>query len=130
MMTPDFAKQGGLVPVITQDAASGKVLMLAWINSDAWEATLKTGWAHYYSRSRRALWKKGETSGHTQKIMEIRIDCDADTVLYLVTQTGPACHEGYASCFYRSLGTGNDTVKVVEERCQICAAHQCALEKR
>ena len=116
MMTPDFAKQGGLVPVITQDAKSGKVLMLAWINSDAWEKTLTSGWAHYYSRSRQKLWKKGETSGHTQKIVDIRIDCDADTVLYLVEQAGPACHEGYASCFYRSLGTGADAPVIVEER--------------
>ena len=113
---PDFDKGGGLVPVITQDAASGKVLMLAWINPLAWEETLRTGWAHYWSRSRQKLWKKGESSGHTQRITEIRVDCDADAVLYLVEQEGPACHEGYDSCFFRSLGAGNDAPRVVERR--------------
>jgi phosphoribosyl-AMP cyclohydrolase len=113
-MNPDFAKAGGLVPVITQDAESRKVLMLAWLNAEAWQETLRTGWAHYYSRSRQKLWKKGETSGHTQKIVEIRIDCDLDTVLYLVEQKGPACHEGYASCFFRSLGRGGEEPRLVE----------------
>jgi phosphoribosyl-AMP cyclohydrolase len=115
-MTPDFAKGGGLIPAIAQESRTGKVLMLAWINREAWEKTLETGWAHYYSRSRNALWKKGETSGHTQKIIEIRIDCDLDTVLYLVEQDGPACHEGYTSCFFRSLGRGNNEPRVMEER--------------
>jgi len=115
-MRPDFEKGGGLVPVVTQDIRSGKVLMLAWINELAWEETLRTGWAHYWSRSRRALWKKGESSGNTQRIAEIRIDCDRDAVLYMVEQNGAACHEGYASCFYRSVGTGNDAPRLIEER--------------
>jgi phosphoribosyl-AMP cyclohydrolase len=115
-MRPDFEKTGGLVPVITQDAASGKVLMLAWINELAWNETLRTGWAHYWSRSRQKLWKKGETSGHTQRIVEIRVDCDADAILYRVAQEGPACHEGYASCFYRSLGTGGEEPQIIEPR--------------
>jgi len=113
-MQPDFDKEGGLIPVITQDAKSDKVLMLAWINALAWEETIRTGWAHYWSRSRKKLWKKGESSGHTQRIIEIRIDCDADAVLYLVEQKGPACHEGYASCFYRSIGAGSDELHIVE----------------
>ena len=93
----------GLLPVITQDAVSKDVLMMAWINQQALEYTLNTGFATYWSRSRQALWKKGETSGHLQHIEEIRIDCDGDTLLFLVNQVGAACHTGRRHCFYFSL---------------------------
>ena len=93
----------GLVPVIAQSADDGQVLMLAYANEEAIEQTHETGLAHYYSRSREELWQKGATSGHTQQVQEIRIDCDGDTLLYRVTQTGGACHTGYESCFYRTL---------------------------
>ncbi|MCH5277245.1 MAG: phosphoribosyl-AMP cyclohydrolase [Desulfovibrionaceae bacterium] len=103
-LTPDFAKGGGLVAAVAQDAASGEVLMLAWMDRAAWDATLKTGEAHYFSRSRQRLWHKGETSGHVQKVRAIRLDCDADAVLLEVEQMGgAACHEGYRSCFFRRL---------------------------
>lgn len=116
-MQPDFVKCGGLVPVIAQEEGTGKVLMLAWINETAWEETCRTGLAHYWSRSRGKLWKKGESSGNMQRIIDIRIDCDADCVLYLVDQQGgAACHEGYTSCFFRSLGKGLDEPSIVETR--------------
>ena len=94
----------GLVPVVTQESRSGDVLMVAFANRDALDRTLATGLAHYYSRSRGALWQKGETSGHVQRIVEIRLDCDGDTVLYRVEQTGPACHTGTRTCFSTVLG--------------------------
>ncbi len=98
----DFGKMGGLLPAIVQDAATGEVLMLAFINEEAWDRTLATGEAHFYSRSRRTLWRKGATSGHVQRIKEIYLDCDADAVLLKVEQVGgAACHTGYRSCFYR-----------------------------
>ncbi|MCX5675674.1 MAG: phosphoribosyl-AMP cyclohydrolase [Planctomycetota bacterium] len=91
---------GGLVPAIAQDADTGEVLMVAWMNADALRQTLKTGLAHYWSRSRRALWRKGEKSGHVQKVREIRTDCDKDVLLLKVEQIGgAACHTGYRSCF-------------------------------
>lgn len=93
----------GLIPVVTQDASSKAVLMLAWMNAEALEATLSTGRATYYSRSRRRLWVKGETSGHTQAVREVRHDCDGDTVLLTVDQTGGACHTGDATCFDAGL---------------------------
>ncbi len=101
----DFSKGvGGLLPVIVQDHKSGEVLMLAYINELAWQRTLETGQAHYWSRSRAKLWLKGESSGHIQKIREIRVDCDADTVLFKVEQVGgAACHTGHRSCFYRRV---------------------------
>jgi phosphoribosyl-AMP cyclohydrolase len=99
----DFAKGDGLVPVVTQDAKSGKVLMVAYANKEAVELTLKTRMAHYWSRSRNKLWKKGEESGNLQKIHEVLIDCDGDTLLYVVDQTGPACHTGNETCFFRKL---------------------------
>lgn len=99
--TPNFDERG-LVPVVTQDARSGEVLMLAYANREAFEKTLETRQAHYYSRSRGELWRKGATSGHTQEVAEVRVDCDADALLYRVMQTGPACHTGERSCFYRS----------------------------
>lgn len=92
----------GLIPAIAQDANTGQVLMLAWMNSEALAQTLATGEATYWSRSRKALWRKGETSGHTQRVLEVRIDCDQDTLLLLVEQTGPACHTGRNTCFYRT----------------------------
>ena len=101
-ITPRFDKLGGLLPAIVQDADSGAVLMLAFMNQEAWDLTCKTREAHYFSRSRQKLWHKGDTSGHVQRIKEIYLDCDADTVLLKVEQVGgAACHEGYASCFYR-----------------------------
>jgi phosphoribosyl-AMP cyclohydrolase len=99
----DFAKGDGLVPVVTQDVKSGKVLMVAYANKEAVELTLKTKMAHYWSRSRNKLWKKGEESGNTQKVIEVLIDCDGDTLLYQVDQTGPACHTGNETCFFRKL---------------------------
>jgi phosphoribosyl-AMP cyclohydrolase len=104
MLKPDFDKGNGLVPVIAQDHASGEVLMLAYMNEQAWEKTLQTGQAHYYSRSRNTLWHKGGTSGHVQVVKSIRLDCDADTVLFIVEQVGQAaCHKGYRSCFFREI---------------------------
>src|ERR687892_205648 len=97
----DFDKQGGLVPAVAQDADTGQVLMLAWMNREAYEETLRTGRAVYYSRSRGKLWRKGEESGHVQEVREVLIDCDADTVLLKVNQVGgAACHAGYARCFF------------------------------
>ena len=102
MIKLDFEKIGGLIPAIVQDYKTGEVLMLAFMNKEAWEATLSTGKATYYSRSRRELWIKGNTSGNTQIVKEIRIDCDDDTVLLKVDQIGgAACHTGHRSCFYR-----------------------------
>ena len=98
---PDFDKGNGLLPAIAQDYESGQVLMLAWMNREAWEQTLTSGRAVYYSRSRGKLWCKGESSGHTQQVREIRVDCDADAILLRVHQTGAACHEGYPTCFFR-----------------------------
>lgn len=89
----------GLVPVVTQESRSGDVLMLAYANQDALERTLVTGLAHYFSRSRNAIWQKGESSNHVQRVVEVRLDCDGDAVLYRVEQTGPACHTGRHTCF-------------------------------
>lgn len=101
---PDFARGlDGLLPAIAQDATDGSVLMLAWMNREAWEATLLTGNATYFSRSRAQLWRKGDTSGHVQRVVEVRIDCDADAILLRVDQTGAACHENYRSCFFRTI---------------------------
>ena len=98
----DFDKAGGLVPAIAQDADTGEVLMLAWMNREAFEETLRTGRAVYFSRSRNKLWRKGEESGNVQEVREVFIDCDADTILLKVNQIGgAACHEGYESCFFR-----------------------------
>lgn len=107
MIELNFEKMGGLVPAIAQDAMTGDVLMLAFMNREAWEATLKTGKATYYSRTRDTLWVKGLTSGHIQHVREIRVDCDNDTVLLKVDQVGgAACHTGYASCFYQKVENG------------------------
>lgn len=99
---PDFSRgTDGLLPAIAQSASTGEVLMLAWMNSEAYAETLQSGYATYYSRSRKRLWRKGEESGHRQAVREIRIDCDADTILLSVDQQGAACHEGYPTCFFR-----------------------------
>src|SRR5215218_1990834 len=111
----DFDKAGGILPAIAQDADTGQVLMLAWMNSEAFEETVRTGRACYYSRSRGRLWRKGEESGHVQEVRGIFVDCDADTVLLKVNQVGgAACHEGYASCFFRKAE--GDELRVVAER--------------
>ena len=94
----------GLIPAIAQDAVTGRVLMLAWMNEEALRRTLETGQATYWSRSRQAFWRKGETSGHTQRVVETLIDCDQDCVLLRVEQIGPACHTGATDCFYRVVG--------------------------
>ena len=99
-----FDKGDGLVPAIAQDADSGKVLMMAYINEESWKLTLETGIAHYWSRSRNKLWKKGESSGNLQEVKEILVDCDEDTVIFKIKQIGgAACHVGYESCFYRRV---------------------------
>lgn len=101
MEGPDFSK--GLVPAVAQDADTGEVLMLAYMNEESWQETLRTGRACYWSRSRGRLWRKGEESGHVQEIVDVRIDCDRDTVVLRVRQVGgAACHLGYRSCFFRS----------------------------
>ena len=111
----DFDKAGGLVPAIAQDADTGQVLMMAWMNQEAYEETLRTGRACYFSRSRGRLWRKGEESGHVQEVREVYVDCDADTILLKVKQIGgAACHEGYASCFFRRVE--GDRLQVVGER--------------
>ncbi len=111
MIQLDFEKQDGLKPVIAQDYSTGEVLMMAYMNPEAWEKTRATGYVHYYSRSRNSLWKKGERSGNVQKVREIRVDCDNDCVLVRIDQQGgAACHMGYRSCFYRVVENG--TLKV------------------
>ncbi len=113
-MTIDLDKSGGLVPVIAQDFATGQVLMLAWMNRAAWEETLRTGHAVYFSRSRNKLWHKGEESGNIQHVKDIYIDCDADTILLQVDQVGgAACHEGYESCFFRKLNNQGEVAETV-----------------
>jgi phosphoribosyl-AMP cyclohydrolase len=115
MIEPNFAKGDGLVPTIVQDAETKEVLMLAYMNRQSWEATLQTGKATYWSRSRQKLWLKGETSGHFQLIKTVFIDCDDDTILLQVKQLGEAaCHTGYKSCFYRKL-SGKDFVVMGEK---------------
>jgi phosphoribosyl-AMP cyclohydrolase len=99
----DFRKGGGLIPVITQDYRSKKVLMLAYTNVRALEETLRTGYAHYWSRTRRRLWRKGETSGNVQRIRRVLVDCDGDALLFVVEQKGNACHTGRWTCFHKRL---------------------------
>ncbi|MGD0821287.1 MAG: phosphoribosyl-AMP cyclohydrolase [Desulfomonilia bacterium] len=116
----DFAKSGGLVPAIAQDAATGEVLMLAYMNQESFEETLRTGRACYFSRSRNKLWRKGEESGNVQDIVEVRIDCDRDTILLKVNQIGgAACHTGNRSCFFRKIENGTlieDGVRVFDPK--------------
>jgi len=107
MVDLDFEKMGGLIPAIVQDDASGDVLMLAYMNAEAFQATLETGHATFYSRSRNELWVKGKTSGHLQMVRAVYIDCDQDAILVRVDQIGgAACHKGYRSCFYRKIVDG------------------------
>jgi phosphoribosyl-AMP cyclohydrolase len=113
---PDFSKSD-LIPVIAQDAEDGCVLMLAYMNQDAWQETCSTGRVCYYSRSRDKLWRKGEESGNFQEVKSIYYDCDADTLLVKVTQHGgAACHEGYRSCFFREVDTDSGESRVIAER--------------
>ena len=100
-MTPDFEKTGGLIPAIAQDASTGEILMMAYMNRESLKKTIETGEVHYWSRSRQELWHKGGTSGHVQRVKEIRLDCDGDTILVKIEQIGgAACHTGYRSCFH------------------------------
>jgi phosphoribosyl-AMP cyclohydrolase len=103
----------GLIPAIAQDAETGRVLMMAWMNEKAVQQTLDTGFAHYYSRSRKQQWKKGETSGHLQEVVDIFLDCDGDTILLIINQTGPACHTNRKSCFFQQR-QGNEWVTIEE----------------
>ena len=115
MVKLDFAKGDGLVPAIAQDWKTGEILMLAYINEEAWNETLKTGNATYWTRSRKKLWRKGEESGNVQKVKEIYVDCDEDTVIFKVEQIGgAACHEGFRTCFFRKVD-GN-VLKIIGER--------------
>ena len=98
----------GLIPAIAQDAANGDVLMMAWMNAEAVARTLETGRVTYWSRSRQSFWVKGETSGHVQKLVEMRVDCDRDTLLVLIEQTGPACHTNRRSCFFTAVQDGQE----------------------
>jgi phosphoribosyl-ATP pyrophosphohydrolase/phosphoribosyl-AMP cyclohydrolase len=104
----------GLVPAVVQDAADGRVLMLAYMNAESLGLTLETGYTHFWSRSRQALWKKGESSGHVQRVREVRLDCDGDTVLVKVEQTGPACHTDAPTCFFRVAGAGEALAEAPE----------------
>lgn len=113
---PDF-RRAELMPCITQDAESGRVLMLAYMNEEAYEETLRTGKVCYYSRSRKKLWRKGEESGNVQILKSVYFDCDADAILVKVEQVGgAACHEGYPSCFFREVDRSTKAVAVTEER--------------
>ena len=113
--TPDFDKSGGLLPAVAQDADTKQVLMLAWMNREAYEETLRTRRAVYFSRSRNKLWRKGEESGHVQEVRGVFVDCDADTILLKVNQIGgAACHEGFKSCFFRQVEGA--ALKVIAER--------------
>ncbi len=115
-MELQFGKLDGLVPAVVQDDASGEVLMLGFMDTEALAATLQSGDVTFYSRSRRRLWRKGESSGHRLLVRELRVDCDADAILVRVDVLGPGvCHEGYRSCFYRRLGRDGSAV-VVDER--------------
>ena len=106
----------GLIPAIVQEQKTGRVLMMAWMNRASLEKTIATGKTHFWSRSRQTFWMKGESSGHTQAVKDISFDCDGDTLLIQVEQIGAACHEGYQSCFFRSISGQGDTIKVTEDR--------------
>lgn len=115
METPTFHNDETLLPAIAQDATSGAVLMLAYMNREAYQETLSTGKAVYFSRSKNRLWRKGESSGNTQQVHDVLVDCDGDTILLKVTQTGgAACHEGYPTCFFRKVTPGG--LEVIDER--------------
>ena len=104
----------GLIPAIVQEQSTGRVLMMAWMNRASLEKTLATGKTHFWSRSRQKFWMKGEESGHTQTVKDLAFDCDGDTLLIQVEQNGPACHEGYKSCFFRSIEGKGETFKTTE----------------
>ncbi|MFM1769930.1 MAG: hypothetical protein RJA22_2459 [Verrucomicrobiota bacterium] len=104
----------GLIPAIVQEASTGRVLMMAWMNRASLEKTLATGKTHFWSRSRQKFWMKGEESGHTQTVKDVAFDCDGDTLLIQVEQAGAACHEGYKSCFFRSVGPAGAAVSIAE----------------
>jgi len=106
----------GLIPAIIQAQTTGRVLMMAWMNRASLEQTLATGQTHFWSRSRQKFWRKGETSGHTQTVKDIAFDCDGDTLLIQVEQIGAACHEGYKSCFFRSVENQGRSCQVSEQR--------------
>lgn len=106
----------GLIPAIVQDAANGRVLMMAWMNRASLEKTLETGKTHFWSRSRQKFWMKGESSGHTQQVKSVAFDCDGDTLLIQVEQIGAACHEGYRSCFFRSVRDQGRMSEITEDR--------------
>ena len=115
IMKLDFEKSGGLIPAIAQDYVTGEVLMLAYINEEAWNETLSSGRAVYYSRSRNKLWRKGEESGNVQLVKEIRVDCDLDTVIFMVEQIGgAACHTGHRSCFYTAVNSDGSAKELSE----------------
>jgi len=111
MVELDFSKMNGLVTAVAVDADDGEVLMVAYMNEEAFNKTVETGKVHYYSRSRSKLWLKGESSGNVQLVKEIRVDCDQDAVVIRIEQNGPACHEGYKSCFYRTLRDGRELLE-------------------
>jgi phosphoribosyl-AMP cyclohydrolase len=106
----------GLIPAIIQDAATGQVLMMAWMNQLALDKTLQTGKTHFFSRSRNKLWLKGESSGHVQNVKSIAVDCDQDVLLIKVEQLGAACHEGYYSCFFREYQAGGKEFKIIGDK--------------
>ena len=114
MLNVDFSKLGGLVPVIIQDANTLEVLMQAYMNKEALDLSISTGYVHYFSRTRNEIWKKGETSGHVQEIKEIRIDCDNDSLLIKIHQVGAACHTGYSSCYFKVYKDGNTVVDGIQ----------------
>ena len=128
-MTPVEVKfdDRGLVPAISQDARSGEVLTLAWMNAESLELSRQTGEVHFYSRSRQEIWRKGATSGNIQKIVSLRIDCDGDAILALVEPAGPACHTGERTCFYRELDSGEAPEPTI---CEALPALQRTLDER
>jgi phosphoribosyl-AMP cyclohydrolase len=109
--SPNFEKAQGLVTAVTVDADNGEVLMVAYMNEEAFRLTLETGRVHYFSRTRNKLWKKGESSGNMQELVEMRVDCDLDALVIRARQTGPACHEGYRSCFFRTVAPDGSLVE-------------------
>ena len=108
----------GLIPAIVQEQSSGRVLMMAWMNEASLKKTLETGKTHFWSRSRKKFWMKGEESGHTQTVRDLAFDCDGDTLLIQVEQIGAACHEGYKSCFFRSAESAGESFRTTEKRLQ------------
>jgi len=110
--------EDGLIPAIIQEASTGRVLMMGWMNRASIETTIRTGKTHFWSRSRKRFWMKGEESGHTQAVKEISFDCDGDTLLIRVDQVGAACHEGFKSCFFRSVEGDGASFKVTETQLQ------------